>query len=275
MPVVHAHPQPCLHALDGGTEAPLRHRVDIAADAMRHREDVLAEADEPGGDHVSPGAPGLEALQHHGHLEGLSDEGAHVGVHGLQGEALAEAEGHELVPGLALGEVPFVLADHQGQPPRHRLHELQVQDAGGVEGLHLGGDELGVQIGELELADEFAALIQQRPLPVHGLAGHVGEVVEEVGVVKVLVRHPHLVAQAAPHHLAHDLPVQGGEVHHVQVEDQVDGIVLVQGQQASHVAVFLVVLSVGLMGPHQLHVLLKLLSLGDRRVRRHDRRVRL
>ena len=38
--------------------------------------------------------------------------------------------------------------------------------------------------------------------------------------------YPRGVAQAAPHHLAHDLPVQGGEVHHVQVEDQVDGIVL-------------------------------------------------
>ena len=34
------------------------------------------------------------------------------------------------------------------------------------------------------------------------------------------------MTQAAPHHLPHDLSVQGGEMHHVQIKDQVDGIVL-------------------------------------------------
>ena len=34
------------------------------------------------------------------------------------------------------------------------------------------------------------------------------------------------MTQAAPHHLPHDLSVQGGEMYHVQIKDQVDGIVL-------------------------------------------------
>ena len=34
------------------------------------------------------------------------------------------------------------------------------------------------------------------------------------------------MTQAAPHHLPHDLSVQGGEMHHVQIKDQIDGIVL-------------------------------------------------
>ena len=34
------------------------------------------------------------------------------------------------------------------------------------------------------------------------------------------------MTQAAPHHLPHDLSVQGGEMHHVQIKDQVDGVVL-------------------------------------------------
>ena len=44
---MHAHAEPGLHPLDRGAEAPLRHGVDVAADAVRHGEDVLPEADEP------------------------------------------------------------------------------------------------------------------------------------------------------------------------------------------------------------------------------------
>lgn len=50
--------------------------------------------------------------------------------------------------------------------------------------------------------------------------------VEEVRVIEVLVRHAHLMPEPPSDHLAHDLAIQSGEVHHVEVEDQVDGIVL-------------------------------------------------
>ena len=32
--------------------------------------------------------------------------------------------------------------------------------------------------------------------------------------------------QAPAHHLAHDLAIQCGQVHHIEVEDQIDGIIL-------------------------------------------------
>lgn len=38
---------------------------------------------------------------------------------------------------------------------------------------------------------------------------------------------PRYMAQSAAHHLPHDLAVQGCEMHHVQIKDQIDGIVLV------------------------------------------------
>mmetsp|Transcript_34641 Transcript_34641/g.83119 ORF Transcript_34641/g.83119 Transcript_34641/m.83119 type:complete len:254 (+) Transcript_34641:3785-4546(+) len=129
MPVVHAHPQPCLHALDGGTEAPLRHRVDIAADAMRHREDVLAEADDSRLEVQAVLVVALqdlvlvEALQHHGHLEGLPRVAAHVGVHHLNEVALGEAQRAQLVARLALCQVPH-RADQQPPGARQHVHHL-------------------------------------------------------------------------------------------------------------------------------------------------------
>mmetsp|Transcript_94068 Transcript_94068/g.223887 ORF Transcript_94068/g.223887 Transcript_94068/m.223887 type:complete len:235 (-) Transcript_94068:2357-3061(-) len=112
--VVHSHTQPCLDTLDGGSEAPLRDSVDVSTNTMGHGEDVLSEADQPRRHAIPAVEPRLETLQDHGHLESFPNKGSHVGIHGLQREAFAEAECHQLIPSLSLGQVAFVLADHQG-----------------------------------------------------------------------------------------------------------------------------------------------------------------
>jgi len=189
---------------------------------MRHSENVFSEANQPCCNTITAGTTRLKTLEHHGYLESLSDERTHVGIHGLQGETSAETKSHQLVPCLPLRQVALVLADHERQPSRHGFNDLQIQDAGGIKSLDLRRDELSIQIAEFKVLDELTSLFQQRPLFVHGLAGHEGEVVEEVCVVKVLVWDMHFFSKTPSNHFAHDLPVKCGKMNHVEIKDQVE-----------------------------------------------------
>ena len=120
-----------------------------------------------------------------------------------------------------------VLANHQGAPPRSGPDRVQVQDAPRVPFLDLCPDGSVADHGApRECVEVLFALRQRRAPAVHGLAGDVRKLFEEL-ILRFLPHVGHVLPEHHFHRLSHDPAVLGGQVQHVKIEHEIGGVVRV------------------------------------------------